>query len=532
MNKFFHGSNILLGNSTIPGVSLPEDLKEYILIILQKCRDFGLDFFPTIVQPCTYDEISELAAYGGFPVRYPHWRWGMEYESLQRGFEYGMYRIFEMVIPTNPCIIYYLNSNTLVDNLTIIAHATGHNHFFKNNIYFGAIDTNMLNKMANHATRIRRYMSRWGNEKVSEFIDHVLRIDTLIDGSEAWTERTMPDRNIVDKREYYQPRRLNVDKDRLYMEPFLNTKEFRDKENENIAKKEMADEIGLFKEPTKNILGFIRDNAPLKPWQQDIVAMLYEESLYYAPMRITKTINEGAASAIDHEIMSVQGFCSLGQKSDDMGIVEYSAHKMSVLGGHYSMNPYKLGFSLLLDIQDRWNKGRFGTEWEECNDVREKEKWDKKLGLGKEKFFEVINHYNDFSLINEFFTEDFCREQEYFVWKHYPNGETKFEDRNYKEIKKNLMQRALNGGLPDIRLTEPNYRGKGHLMLENNPEGKELYKSYVEPVLSSISKLWGNDVHLATKDKYGKEIVYSCIEGSFVNTTRKEHTQLFYDKKK
>lgn len=62
----------------------------------------------------------------------------------------------------------------------------------------------------------------------------------------------------------------------------------------------------------------------------------------------------------------------MGQQADDCGIWEYAKHKMAVLGGRYSMNPYKLGFELLLDIEDRWNKGKFGTEWEDCKDMKEK----------------------------------------------------------------------------------------------------------------------------------------------------------------
>jgi stage V sporulation protein R len=27
-----------------------------------------------------------IAAYGGFPTRYPHWRFGMEYEQLSKGY--------------------------------------------------------------------------------------------------------------------------------------------------------------------------------------------------------------------------------------------------------------------------------------------------------------------------------------------------------------------------------------------------------------------------------------------------------------
>ena len=97
-NKFFHGSSILHGNGTVPGVPLPEELKKLIPTIFKECKDYGLDYYPTIVQMLSYDEISEIASYGGFPVRYPHWKWGMEYEELQRGYEYGMHRIFEMVV--------------------------------------------------------------------------------------------------------------------------------------------------------------------------------------------------------------------------------------------------------------------------------------------------------------------------------------------------------------------------------------------------------------------------------------------------
>lgn len=505
-----HGSSILLGDNTVPGVQLSKELKEYAPQILQACRDWGLDFYPTVVQLLTYDEISEIAAYGGFPVRFPHWSFGMEYEELQRGYEFGMHKIYEMVINTNPCYQWLLSSNTLVDNLTVIAHATGHNDFFKNNIHFSATDTNMLNKMANHGTRIRKYMARWGKERVTEFLDWVMRLETLIDGAEAWTEKEYKDPIIRDERKYRQPRRLKVDKDRMYMEPFVNTKEFRNQENERIAEKDIADEIGVFKNPTKNILGFLRDNAPLKPWQADIISMLYDEAIYFFPQRQTKVLNEGWASMTDSVIMAEQGFVGLGQASPDCGIIEYADHKMGVLGGKYSMNPYKLGYYLLSDIRERWDKGQFGIEWDDCKDIRKKESWDIPTGQGKDKIFEVRKYYDDLTLLHEFFTEDFCRKQEYFHWKHYPNGEFRIENRDFKEIKRLLMQRHLNGGLPIIKLTEPNYRGKGAMMLQHESDGREIYQPFVVDVLTALRAVWGNDVYLATKDAEGLEQIYCC----------------------
>jgi stage V sporulation protein R len=527
VNKFMHGSPILLGDNTVPGVQLSKELKELAPKILQACRDWGLDFYPTVVQLLTYDEISEIAAYGGFPVRFPHWSFGMEYEELQRGYEFGMHKIYEMVINTNPCYIYCLSSNTLVDHLTVIAHATGHNDFFKNNIHFSATDTNMLNKMANHGTRIRKYMARWGKERVTEFLDYVMRLETLIDGAEAWTDRVVKEPVIRDEKKYRQPRRLKVDRERLYMEPFVNTREFRDQENKRIKKADLADELGVFRNPTKNILGFLRDNAPLKPWQADIVSMLYDEAIYFFPQRQTKVLNEGWASLTDSVIMAEQGFVALGQKSHDCGIVEYSEHKMGVLGSKYSMNPYKLGFSLLSDIRERWDKGRFGPEWDDCTDIRKKEKWDTGAKLGKEKVFEVRKYYDDLTFIHEFFTEDFCREQEYLHWKHYPNGEYKLESRDFKTIKSMLMRRHLNGGLPDIRLTEPNYRGKGSMFLQHEHDGRPLYEPYIMDVMVALRAVWGEDVYLATRGDNGEEQVYCCYgtdpDKDVEVVSRKEH---------
>jgi stage V sporulation protein R len=529
-SKFFHGSGILIGDSTVPGVQLSKELKEYIPKILKSCRDWGLDFYPTIVQLLTYDEISEIAAYGGFPVRFPHWSFGMEYEELQRGYEFGGHKIYELVINSDPCYIYNLSSNTLADHLTVVAHATGHNDFFKNNIHFSATDTNMLNKMANHGTRIRNYMARWGKERVTEFLDHVMRLETLIDGAEAWDERIVKEKNIRDERKYRTPRRLTVNKERMYMEPFLNTPEFRKRENEKSHDKDIADEIGFFKQPTKNILGFIRDNAPLKPWQADIVSMLYEEAMYFFPQRQTKVLNEGWASMTDSVIMAEMGLIGLGQETEDCGIIEYANHKMGVLGGKYSTNPYKLGYYLLMDIRERWDKGRFGQEYEECTDLHKKENWDIPTNLGKEKIFEVRKYYDDLTLIHEFFTEDFCRKQEYFHWKKYPNGEIRLENRDYKKIKNTLMRRHLNGGLPDIKITEPNYAGRGIMMLQHESDGRGLYEPYIGDVLCSLRAIWNNDVMLATNDDKNKERIYYCNgnASNFVQSIdRKKLNQLF-----
>jgi stage V sporulation protein R len=507
-SRMMSGSPLLEGDNTIPGLKIHKEVNDLIPRIHEECKKMGLDYYPTIVEFVRYDEMSEIASYGGFPVRYPHWKWGMEYEQMAQGYEHNQYRISEMVINTNPCYIYCMDSNTLVDNVDVICHAIGHNDFFKNNVFFEPTDNNMMNKLANHSTRIRNYISRWGNEVVTEFIDQCLRVETLIDSRIAWSKKKIVNANLKDERKYRFPERLTSTHG--YMDEWVNHKDFIEVQHEEIEKKEAADFLDIYGKPTRNIMGYLKDKAPLKPWQQDIITMLYEESMYFAPQRQTKMINEGWASFVDYHLLCREGLASLGQENEADGIWHYAEHKMRVLGGKYSMNPYKLGYEILLDIEDRWNKGKFGREWEECKDMQVKEDWDQKLGLGMDKVFDVRKHYNDYTLISEFFTRELCERKEFFEYRKFPNGEWKIINRDFDSIKANLLKKYLNGGLPDIRLTDPNHLGKGWFFLQHYADGRPLYDKYVREVLPSIYRLWRNVVVVATKNMDDTEFVYIC----------------------
>src|SRR5581483_11930339 len=247
-------------------------------------------------------------------------------------------------------------------------------------------------------------MSDWGKQEVGRYIDKILMIDTLIDPTKAWAKRHVKDPIVGVKRRIKQhPRRLNVKEGHDYMEPWINTKDWLDQEQERIRIEEIRKSLDIFEEPDKDIFGFLKNNAPFRyGWQLDIFCMLYDENMYFAPQRQTKVGNEGWASYVDSQIMARYGF------AHDEGIFDYALHKAGVLGGRNSMNPYKLGYMLLLDIEERWNKGQFGKEYEDCEDAYKKAHWDKKLGLGHEKVFEVGEFYDDVTLISEFFTQEFC----------------------------------------------------------------------------------------------------------------------------
>ena len=147
---------------------LPKELADVQVEMEEHARRYGLDFFPTIFEVVDVDQLNAIAAYGGFPTRYPHWRFGMEYERLAKGYAYGLQKIYELVINNDPCYAYLLGSNSITDHKMVIAHVYGHCDFFKNNYWFSQTNRKMIDEMANHGNRIRRYMDRFGVEEVED----------------------------------------------------------------------------------------------------------------------------------------------------------------------------------------------------------------------------------------------------------------------------------------------------------------------------------------------------------------------------
>src|SRR5438876_7643909 len=157
--------------------------------IEQYARSYGLDFYETIFEVLDFEEMNMVAAYGGFPNRYPHWKFGMEYERLNKSYAYGLHKIYEMVINNDPCYAYLLEDNHVVDQKIVMAHVYGHCDFFKNNIWFSKTNRKMMDVMANHATKIRKYIDKFGLGTVEDFIDVCLSLDDLIDHHSVFIER-------------------------------------------------------------------------------------------------------------------------------------------------------------------------------------------------------------------------------------------------------------------------------------------------------------------------------------------------------
>jgi stage V sporulation protein R len=471
---------------------LPPELVEAQAYIQKIGRSYGLNFCPVIFEMCDYDEINMIASYGGFPTRYPHWRFGMEYLKMQRGYEYGLQKIYEMVINTNPSYAYLLDNNTMVDQKLVMAHVLGHVDFFTNNAWFAHTNRKMLDQMANHAARVRRYIDQHGADTVEAFIDMCLSIEDLIDPYAPYVPRpVVPNADSLEELTTDEVYRLPVQ--RRYMNQYINPPDYLARERQKQVEEQQR--IRSFPEqPERDVMGFILRYGKLNRWQQDVLSIIRDEAYYFAPQGMTKVMNEGWASFWHTRLMT-------SHILSDSELITYADHHsgtMTMRPGQ--LNPYKIGIELFRDIEERWNRGQHGKAWMDNPDIAKKRDWDTGAGQGLEKVFEVRRTHNDVTFIDTFLTEDFVRKVGLFTTGYDASaGHYTVESRDFAAVKSRLLSMLSNRGQPRIRVTNGNHSNRGELELTHQHEDQDIQLEWAESTMCNIARLWGRAVHLVTR---------------------------------
>ncbi len=455
-------------------------------------RSYGLDFYEVIFELVDHDELNMIASYGGFPVRYPHWRFGMEYEHLTKSYAYGLSKIYELVINNDPCYAYLMRSNSITEQKLVMAHVYGHCDFFKNNAWFSHTSRKMMDVLANHGARIRRYMDRYGQERVENFIDVVHSLDNLIDPYAPYIDRgtTAPDdENPADEAEEREVRKIAA-KD--YMDRYINPPSFLARERERMAAEDKRAKQFPAR-PERDVMKFLLANAPLETWQQDVLALLREEAYYFAPQGMTKIMNEGWAVFWHSTLMT-------RHLVDASEVVQYcDTHSGTLSTRPGQINPYKIGVELFRDIEDRWNKGRFGSEYQACDEPERRRRWHRATNQGRAKVFEVRRIYNDVTFIDEFVTPEFAEDQKMFVYGQDPQtGQLVIVDRDYRKVKDQLLAALTNFGNPIIKIVDGNHKNRGELYLVHEWVGGDLQIDQAQQTLQGLFKVWQRPVHIET----------------------------------
>ncbi|SDC23494.1 SpoVR family protein [Shouchella lonarensis] len=441
-----------------------KELRQAIGEITEIARGFGLDFYEMRYEVCPSDIIYTFGAYG-MPTRYSHWSFGKQYHKMKLEYDLGLSKIYELVINSDPCYAFLLDSNSLIQNKLIVAHVLGHCDFFKNNIRFAHTRRDMVESMSATAERIAHYEHVHGKAEVEDFLDAVLAIQEHIDPL------------LLDVAHKEHPE-LDQDKKGAYKKtPYddLWRLEVQDEEDKVSVKKQFP------AQPEKDLLLFIEQHSrELTPWQRDILTMMREEMLYFWPQLETKIMNEGWASYWHARILR-----ELDLTSDES--IEFAKLNASVVQpSKTSINPYYLGVKIFEDIEARFD-----------DPTDEMKKQGVQPGTGREKIFEVREIESDTSFIRNYLTKELVKQEDLYLFQK-QGIDYKIVDKSWEEVRDELTKSRVNGGFPYLVVTDGDHLRNGELYIQHRYEGTELDVSYLEKVLPYIYQLWGRSVHLET----------------------------------
>jgi len=450
-----------------------ERLRDSIDHAWDEARNFGLDPFPTHFELVPATIMYEFASYS-LPGRFSHWTHGKAYYRQKMQYDFGLSKIYEMVVNTNPSYAFLMEMNNRLQNTFVAAHVFGHTDFFKNNAYFQHTSRRMIDKVSIHAERIAKYEFDHGKAEVERFLDAVLSIQEHVDYNLFIRD------NVPGKKDEKPVAQITSEYDDLW------GFERKAKKAEEEREKRLGKPPKFPEKPEKDILQFLMLYAPhLEPWQRDIIEIVRTEMLYFVPQMQTKVMNEGWASLWHSRIMRKLGDVDVISDSET---VEFAQLHSGVLSpSPTSLNPYYLGFKIFEDIEERWDNPT----------KEEQERSGRKTGMGRQKIFEVRELDNDVSFLRNYLTKDLVKDLDLYIYKK-EGDEWVIVEKDWEKVRDGIVASLTNFGYPYLVIDNGDYRGNSELYIKHLFEGQELDLIYAEKTLQHVYLLWGRPVHLET----------------------------------
>lgn len=425
---------------------------------------FGLDPFPTHFDVVPAQTMYEFGAYG-IPGRFSHWTRGKAFHQMKTQYDYGLSKIYELVINTNPAQGFLMEANSVLENKLVVAHVMGHVDFFKHNAHFGHTSRQMVERASLGAERIREYEGRYGPDKMEQVLDAALALEEHLDTTPELrqaTPRTKARSKQGERPSAYDDLWFLVDERAAAEKPRRKFPE----------------------ESDKDILAFLQHYSPeLEEWERDVLGIVRQEMAYFLPQMQTKILNEGWASYWHERIM---GELDLSPR-EHREFRQMHASVVSPPGTKMRLNPYYVGYQMLHDVEERWNKRAADADG---------------LGLdaemsGREKIFEIRETENDVSFLRKYLTKELVEKLDLFVYRLEGDKWVVVEN-DWERVRDSLVGSLTNCGVPYVVIEDADYRRSGELYLRHWFETMPLDLHYAERTLRYVHRLWGRPVHLET----------------------------------
>ncbi len=134
---------------------------------------------------------------------------------------------------------------------------------------------------------------------------------------------------------------------------------------------------------------------------------------------------------------------------------------------------------------------RYASVEQAVSDVDRTAGWDRML--------EVRESHNDVTFLDEFLTDEFVDENDYFTYEYtHTTRDFRVTSTDAEDVKKKLMLQFTNFGKPTVAVVDGNFRNRNELLLAHHYNGVQLDLNQAKKTLERVFELWGRPVALKT----------------------------------
>lgn len=477
---------------------------EQIEIIARE--ELRITYYKPQIEVVTARQMLDAYSSVGLPIYYKHWSFGKEFVANEKAYKAGkMGLAYELVINSDPCIAYLMEENDALVQTLVMAHASvGHSAVFKHNYLFKAhTDAATIVDYLNFAKMyLKKCEEKYGEEEVEAVLDACHALQSY--GVDRYKKPKMLSPAQEEARALERFERELEDYDPVWAKVGVPIKERNSKAIiKAISKFEMLDE------PQENILYFIEKNAPHLPiWKRETIRIVRKLGQYFSPQRATKVLNEGYATFCHYYIVN-----RLYDKGmlDGGSMIEFFATHNNVVNQQEmtaQFNPYKLGFSIFMDIKRICEGGNSGLhgEWVPITD---EDKFYFPNLIGKDWVDEVnyaMENFKDETFILQYLSPKVVRDLRLFAVNDPGSYADEYEvtdvsnEKGFQGLRQKLAaQHAVENYMPDVQITGVDGKGTRKIMLEHFVKrGKPLEYQDAKLITKYIADLWEYTAQLKT----------------------------------
>lgn len=446
---------------------------------------YGLDYYTPQIEVISAEQMLDSYCAHAMPVMYNHWSFGKAFAGLKEKYDRGHANLaYEVVINTNPSIAYLMETNSMVMQTLVMAHAScGHAAFFKNNYMFKEFTNadGILSYLKFAKYYVEDCEKRYGIDEVEDILDcaHAFMYNSV-----DKYPRTTKNKNYLAEQARLRTIVQEEQVSELDAITIKRSKQYKDKRKRSAFKGDL---------PEDNLLYFAEKySLNMEDWQKELCRIVRNVAQYFYPQMLTKVMNEGFATFWHYTLMNdlyAEGYLSEGHYIEFIKSHTGVTYQPDYDSPHYSgLNPYVLGFRIFEDIrricesptdEDReWFPDLVDTDWVET-------------------IKDIAASYKDSSFVANFLSPKVCRDLKLFALLDEKNTEYRVSQihapEDVKALRRVLAKKYdFDESIPAIEVVSFS-PGEGSLKLVNKTV--ERYKKYVDaPGLELYEKLVGCSV--------------------------------------